>query len=48
MLQLGADDVVSGRFRAFDSRKGELAPETVLASAAIPTMFRSVHADGGV
>lgn len=47
-LLLGAVDVMSGEFKAFDSRRGEITPEAVLASAAIPTLFRSIHAAGGV
>jgi NTE family protein len=37
-----------GEFRAFDSRRDRISAETVLASAAIPTVFRAVHLDGGV
>jgi NTE family protein len=48
LLLLGAVDVVSGEFKAFDSRKGEITADAVLASAALPTLFRSVHIDGGV
>ncbi len=48
LLLLGAVDVMSGRFKAFDSRRGEIDTEAVLASAAIPTLFRSVHTGGGV
>jgi len=48
MLLLGAVDVVSGDFKAFDSRKGEITADAVLASAALPTLFRSVHTGGGV
>ena len=48
MLLLGAVDVVSGDFKAFDSRRGEITADAVLASAALPTMFRSVHTGGGV
>jgi NTE family protein len=47
-LLLGAVDVVSGEFKAFDSAKGEITADAVLASAAIPTLFRSVHEAGGV
>ncbi|MEJ2890438.1 patatin-like phospholipase family protein [Actinomycetospora aeridis] len=46
-LVLGAVDVRSGAFRAFDSRRDTITPDTVLASAAIPTLFRAVHVDGG-
>jgi NTE family protein len=46
-LVLGAVDVRSGAFRAFDSRRDRITPDTVLASAAIPTLFRAIHVDGG-
>src|SRR5215218_2740008 len=40
--------VVSGEFRAFNSRRDRITPETILALAAIPTLFRSVRpGDGG-
>jgi NTE family protein len=48
MLLVGAADVLSGTFKAFDSRRDRISAETILASAAIPTLFRSVHLDGGV
>ncbi len=48
MLLVGAVDVLTGAFRAFDSRRDRISVETILASAAIPTLFRSVHLDGGV
>jgi NTE family protein len=48
MLLVGAVDVMTGDFRAFDSRSDRISVETILASAAIPTLFRSVHVDGGV
>ena len=48
MLLVGAADVLSGQFRAFDSRHDRISVETILASAAIPTLFRSVHVEGGV
>ena len=48
MLLVGAADVLSGQFRAFDSRRDRISVETILASAAIPTLFRSVHVEGGV
>jgi NTE family protein len=46
-LVLGAVDVRSGAFRAFDSRRDRITPDTVLASAAIPTLFRAIRIDGG-
>jgi NTE family protein len=48
MLLLGAVDVVSGRFRAFNSRTDRITADAVIASAAIPTVFRAVHTAGGV
>jgi NTE family protein len=48
LLVLGAVDVMSGVFKAFDSRRGEITADAVLASAAIPTLFRSVPVDGGL
>lgn len=46
-LFLGAVDVLSGEFKAFDSLAGEITPDAVLASAAIPTLFTAVHEAGG-
>ena len=47
-LVIGAVDVLSGAFRAFDSRRDRISADTILASAAIPTLFESVHIDDGV
>lgn len=47
-LLVGAADVLSGEFKAFDSRRGEIGPEAILASAAIPTLFQAVHIGDGV
>jgi NTE family protein len=48
VLLVGAVDVLSGEFRAFNSRSDRISAETILASAAIPTLFRSVRpGDGG-
>src|ERR687894_2347901 len=47
ILLVGAVDVLSGEFRAFNSRRDRISPETILASAAIPTLFRSVRLDDG-
>ena len=47
MLLVGAVDVLSGEFRAFNSRRDRISPETILASAAIPTLFRAVRLDDG-
>ncbi len=46
LLLLGAVDVLSGSFKAFNSHDGEISPDAVLASAAIPHLFRSVPVDG--
>jgi NTE family protein len=46
-LVLGAVDVLSGQFRAFNSRRDLITPDSVLASAAIPNLFRAVHLEGG-
>jgi NTE family protein len=48
MLLVGAVDVLSGEFRAFNSRRDRIAAETILASTALPTLFRAVRTDGGV
>src|SRR5215203_4094990 len=48
VLLVGAVDVLSGEFRAFNSRRDRITSETILASVAIPTLFRSVRpGDGG-
>lgn len=47
VLVIGAVDVLSGEFRAFDSRRDRISAETVLASAAIPTLFRAVSLEDG-
>jgi NTE family protein len=47
LLLIGAVDVLSGAFKAFDSRRDEITAETVLASAAIPTLFRAVRVGDG-
>jgi NTE family protein len=47
MLLVGAVNVLTGEFKAFDSRRDRISVETILASAAIPTLFRSVRLDGG-
>ncbi len=46
-LVIGAVDVLSGEFRAFDSRRDRISADMVLASAAIPTLFQAVKLDGG-
>jgi NTE family protein len=47
MLLVGAVDVLSGEFKAFNSRRDKITADMILASAAIPTLFRSVRLDGG-
>jgi len=47
VLLVGAVDVLSGQFKAFHSRRDRISAETILASAAIPTFFRSVRLEGG-
>jgi NTE family protein len=48
LLLLGAVDVLSGSFKAFSSHEGEISADAVLASAAIPNLFRSVPVDGSL
>ncbi len=47
MLLIGAVDVLSGRFRTFNSRRDRITADTVLASAAIPNLFRAVRLEDG-
>ncbi len=46
LLLVGAVDVATGDHRAFSSRRGEITLDAVLASAAVPPLFRAVHLDG--
>ena len=48
MLLIGAVDVLSGRFRTFSSRRDRITAGTVLASAAIPNLFRAVKLEDGM
>ena len=48
LLLVGAANVLSGEFKAFSSYRDEINADIILASAAIPTLFRAVHTDGGV
>ena len=48
LLLVGAVDVRTGHFQAFSSARGEVSSEAVLASAAIPTLFRAIHIGSGV
>ncbi|HJY45102.1 MAG TPA: patatin-like phospholipase family protein, partial [Propionibacteriaceae bacterium] len=46
MLLIGAVDVRSGEFKAFNSRRDRITADMILASAAIPNLFRAVQIDG--
>jgi NTE family protein len=46
VLLLGAADVLTGDFKAFSSRRGEITVNAVLASAAVPLLFRAVEEKG--
>lgn len=48
MLLIGAANVLSGEFKAFSSRRDRINADVILASAAIPTLFKAVRTDGGV
>ncbi len=48
MLLIGSVDVLSGDFKAFNSRRDRINVEMILASAALPTLFKAVHTNGGV
>lgn len=48
-LLVGAVDVLSGRHRLFDSDgAGEISLEAILASCAVPTLFRAVRVGEGL
>lgn len=44
----GAVNVLTGEFKTFDSRNREIGVEAILASTAIPTLFRAIHAESGI
>jgi NTE family protein len=46
LLLVGAVDVATGAHRAFSSECREITLDTVLASAAVPPLFRAVHVAG--
>jgi NTE family protein len=43
VLLVGAADVLTGELKKFNSRKGEICVEAILASAAVPTLFPAVQ-----
>lgn len=45
-LLMGAVNVLSGEFTTFDSTQDKISVEMVLASAAVPTIFKAVEVDG--
>ncbi|MGC9526991.1 MAG: patatin-like phospholipase family protein [Limnospira sp.] len=45
-LLVGAVNVLSGGFKAFDSKQGNISVDMILASAAVPTLFKAVEIDG--
>ena len=47
LFLVGAVDVLSGKFRAFNSWREQIVPDMILASAAIPTVFPTIHVAGG-
>jgi NTE family protein len=46
ILFVGAADVLTGELKKFNSSKGEIRVEAILASAAVPTLFPAVEIDG--
>jgi NTE family protein len=46
VLLVGAADVLTGELKKFNSRKGEICVEAILASAAVPTIFPAVEVAG--
>jgi NTE family protein len=48
-LLLGAANIMTGQFKAFDSWiPGDISVDAVLASAAVPNVFEAVHIGDGV
>ena len=45
-LLLGAINVLSGAFKAFDSKRNDISVDAVLASAAVPSLFKAVEING--
>ena len=48
LLLIGAVDILSGDFKAFSSHRDAINVDMILASAALPTLFKAVHTNGGV
>jgi NTE family protein len=46
VLLVGAADVLTGDFKAFSSRRREITVNAVVASAAVPLLFRAVEEKG--
>jgi NTE family protein len=46
LLLVGAADVLTGDFKAFSSRRREITVNAMLASAAVPLLFRAVEEAG--
>lgn len=47
-LLIGAVEVLSGAFKAFDSWRSEISLDAVLASTTLPTLFKAVRIGEGV
>jgi NTE family protein len=45
-LLLGAVNVLSGAFKTFDSKRNTISVDAVLASAAVPSLFKAVEIEG--
>ncbi|ACK72362.1 Patatin [Gloeothece citriformis PCC 7424] len=45
-LFVGAVNILSGNFKIFDSHKGEINVDSILASCAVPPFFKAVTIDG--
>lgn len=45
-LLVGAVNILSGNFKVFDSKKGEITIDSILASCAVPPLFKAVPIDG--
>jgi NTE family protein len=46
LLLVGAVDVATGAHQAFSSWRGEITLNAIVASAAVPPLFRAVHEGG--